>query len=385
MKTVMYVLLVSCIICPAFGEGYELPLYNPDLMTFFASESRYFLSTAMEYPENIFQFSSGGWFTNNEGNFIFETAQGFLFPINEYVAIPVHFALLSSIYEKDASTDIFAVLNPTLLLSGSNYFELFTGSGLVVHTNWLTFGAYAGYHGLTHDYEVTEENGFAYTEKTHINGINYAIVPVVKINNRFLQRIEGWFSAGKFNPWDDDLGDTAVFDYKNISFYAKAFTDLYALFQPVKKRGNSSGQDDTADAQDTGLNSFLFEPYYARLDYDWKTKNTIYGIRLGIDRFVIEGGCRVFDETYSDSFFCMGQFVFSIPALVQRVFMNEKAFISFSMDNHFKRFGIGIPDCLSLKGGGGLFMVEAVLNDKNDLSLALTVKIGLNWNELFGF
>ena len=83
MKKFLLILLDFCITYAAFGEGFQLPLYNPDLMTFFTSESRYFLSTAMEYPENIFQFSSGGWFSDNEGNLILETAQELLFPIRK--------------------------------------------------------------------------------------------------------------------------------------------------------------------------------------------------------------------------------------------------------------------------------------------------------------
>ena len=329
----------------AHAEGYELPLYNPDLMTFFSSESRYALSNTIEYPEDIFQFGSGGWFDDIEGNKVLEAATGFIFPVNEHISIPLYFSVLSN----SPSMMYFPIFWPI----DPAYFEMFTGSGLIVHTKWLTLGTYVGYHGLT-----LEETETGVSSKSH--GINYAIVPIIKTDIGYLKKIENYFSTGKIDFQNSDSGEKKSWDFKDIQFYTKFVIDGFNF---LNQNRNS------------------IEPYYSRANYDWKTKNNIYGLRLGINHLVLEGGYRVFDEHYDNGFFIAGQWRFKTPETIRNMFDNEECFVSFSIDENYKRFGIGIADVFSQNGGNGLLMLEAVLNKENDFSISFTEKLYINWSE----
>ena len=356
-KELCLFLFVFCAINFAHSEGYELPLFNPDLLTFFSSESRYALSHSMEYSEDIFQFGSGGFFDDVNGNRVLEVATGFMFPINKYVTIPIYFSVLSN------STymmyfPIFWPINPS-------YFEMFTGTGLILNTKWLTLGTYVGYHSLTLYEDLDEgENLFFGLPRfdapvlSESYGIDYTIVPIVKTNLWYLKGIESHFSTGKFNLWSDS-DEKESFDFNDIQFYTKLLIFGFNLFNQ---------------------NRNLIEPYYFRGNYNWVTKNSIYGIRVGISHFVLEGGYRVFDENYRDSFFVSGHWRFSAPSLIQSMFKNEECFISFSIDNHYKKLGIGIPDFLSQNGGNGVMMVEVVLNEQNKFSVSYTQKVYVNWS-----
>ena len=343
-KRLYFYVFIFLIAGSAYGKGYELPLFNPDLMTFFSSESRYMLSnTIMEYPEDIFQFGSGGWFDDADGNKVLEVVTGFIFPLNENIAIPIYFSVLSNSPEM-TYFPMFWPIDPT-------YFERFTGSGLILNTEWLMLGMYVGY------YELTQENDI---EKNKSTGINYAIVPVIKLDIWYLKKIEHFFNTSKVSTGDAS-DDKTSFSIKDIQFYTKLVFEGFNLFN----QNNNS-----------------FEPYFSRSNYDWVTKNTIYGTRIGLNRLGFEGGYRIFDDTYSNSYFFAVQLRFSAFSVIQEIFKNEECFISFSMDNYYKKIGIGIADLFSKEGGNGIIMIEAVVNDRSNVSIvAYTQKTYLNWSE----
>jgi len=359
-KELYLFLFVFCIVNLAHGEGYELPFYNSDLLTFFCSESKYALSHSMQYPEDTFQFGSGGFFDDANGNRVLEAATGFIFPVNKFVAIPIYFSALSNSPHM-TYFPIFWPINPT-------YFEMFTGTGIIIYTKWLTLGAYVGYHGLTHFESIEEETNslldsfigfprFDLPVLSESRGINYAIVPIIKTNLWYLKKIENYFSTGKI-ILDNNSDENKSFDFKNIQFYTKLVIDGFNLFNQ---------------------NRNSIEPYFFRGNYDWMTKNSIYGIRFGINHFVLEGGYRIFDENYNDSFFISGHLKYSAPSLIKDIFKNEECFVSLSIDNHYKKLGLGIADVFSQGGGNGIIMIEFVLNEQNNLSISFSEKMYINW------
>jgi hypothetical protein len=319
----------------AFADGYELPLFNPDLLTFFSSESRYSLAIMMENPGDLYQYGSGGWFDDTDEQKVLEVDTGFIFPVGKYISIPIFFAVLSN-SPTMSYFPIFWPIDPT-------YYEMFTGSGLIFKTKWITLGTYFGYYTLN-----------------DVPGLNYSVVPIINTNLGYLKKIESYFSTGKFN-FQKDSEDKTSFDLTDITFYTKLVFKGWSLFNQ---------------------NRNLFEPYYSRGNYDWKTKNSIYGLRLGINHLTLEGGYRDFDEgIYSNTIFVSGNFSFSSPDFIQGMFSNEECFISFAVDLHNKKFGMGISDAFSQNGGNGIIMLEFCLSEDNSFSVSFTEKIYINWSK----
>jgi hypothetical protein len=338
----LYIFIFAfCSIKFVYCESFELPSFNPDLLTFFTSESRFALLQTMEEPFDIFQFGSGGFFDDIHGQKVLQATTGFIFPLNEHVAIPIHFSALSN----SSRITYFPMIWPV----EPTYHELFTGTGLILNTNWFTLGSFLGYHRLTISNALVNEES---------HGINFAIVPIITPNLWYLKRIESYFSTGQFNQRGDSNKNES-FDFKDIQFYARFVIDGFTLF-------NQSNNQ--------------IEPFYSRGNYDWITKNTIYGIRFGINRFSIESGYRIFDDNFNNTFFISSYWQFPSPSFVMGIFSNERCFVSFSIDRHYKKFGIGVADVLSQIGGNGISLLELVLNHQNKISLSFTQKIIINWS-----
>ena len=319
------VLLIICIApCTLYGEGADLPLFNPNLMSFFHSEIQLVLPKTRNEPDYLSMFGSGGWFKDRNNKVVKEVVGSLIIPVNTNIAIPLFISSLAN--SENLITD-----------EGLSYWELFTGSGLIIYSKYFTLGTFFGY------YNANLAGFFNENYSSMPNTFNYAVVPIIYTDIWYLKRIETMFRTGKFDfrgiSNDKDNDDTL-----DISIFAKLVITGFDLFN---------------------LNESAIEPYYSKSNYDFTTTNDIYAIRLILNSFTIETGYRHFVENYEDSLFLSGVYQFEINSS----WFFTPNFLTFSIDNYYKKLGIGssVPDW-------GTILLELVLDKQNSFSVSLSFR-----------
>lgn len=224
----------------SYGEVLDLPLFNPNMMSFFNNELVYIMERNIDQPGDVYQFGAGGFFEEIDTNKIIQATTGFLIPYNKVISFPIHFSLLSS----SQNIQYYPAIWP---IEPIDHFEMFAGSGLVLTFPFLSVGGFVGYYELNGDI-----------------GLNYTVVPVIK-TDWFLKTIKGYLQTDFTNMSFDTISDSLM--YLSLTF-----------------RDFSIGK----------YQNQVFQLYAYNGKYNWKVKNTILGLKIGTKRLTFEGGYRYF-------------------------------------------------------------------------------------------
>jgi len=317
-KLLTVVLLVVAALC--FADGFDdMPYPNPDFMTYFQQEMTSLIRFQTENSINVPIFlsaSMGGVGLDYKSQYISDIYSGFLDEFSEissYGKGDLYLGLVGG-FQFRPHRAVYIPLVFAFTYARDDYIEegpaapreqvgsamsFFAGSGVVINTDIVRGGIYAGY-GLDYpmffainritdeDFEDAEYYRNRREYRTQMfKGFKIVLVPLVntsswKLVGYALNSILGYLDTGnliKIAAESEDKGDSTASAIANTINAGLDFTFKQLHFGPVSLKANA---------------------IYSRGSYDAAAKNDIYGLRIQGQfpgkpwGFSLEGGYKNF-------------------------------------------------------------------------------------------
>jgi hypothetical protein len=306
-------------LCSIFGEGFEMPPHNPDMITYFQEVSLSHLKYLNYEKGTTIPFYGSGFFDAfNLSNLddavgLIETSAGAYIRINDYFYVPLSFSVTGNYVEKGYDG------------------EILFGTGLVLRTSLITLGLYGGYD--IHSYEV-DRDGDGIENREFVHDFKFAMVPVINtqkypIAGYFLESIFGFIGTGQkeFKPESYSI---------NLGFI------------PFRLGG----------LKFNGLT-----PYHANEWYNREAKNKMYGCKLNITSDNLDKLELLFDSGYRDYYNIQGNQQFYEDTFYLQLGILRHDFRIFGLD-FFEGAGLSIIfDRQNLFPPG--FLITLDMNNRN--------------------